>query len=112
MIDRILNVCCRVKTLYRKPIESQGTAATDDDTYQQCAQIGPNSPHCLIGIDVADRTGGEKSDTKRRREQTDTHGENDHHRIVHVMDSIVRAIGNSKGASSTSAGTPSRTLPR
>ena len=71
---------------YRKPIEIQGTAATMTSADEQGQHVADDRPHAFVGIDPADGAGGVVADAERRREQPDAHGEDHHHRVVHLVD--------------------------
>jgi hypothetical protein len=39
----------------------------------------------MVGIDAADGAGGVEADAEGRREEADSHGEDDDHRVMHLV---------------------------
>src|SRR5947199_42056 len=63
-----------------------GNEGDDEHADQQHAEVGPDPAHGSIRMDPADRARGVVAEAERRREQADAHGEDDHHRVVHLVD--------------------------
>ena len=70
----------------QEPDRQPGNGGHYERAYQERNHVAHDRLHSLVRVDAANAAGRVLADAERRREQADTHRENDHHRVMDIVD--------------------------
>src|SRR3954462_2171999 len=69
----------------QEPNRDPWHSSNDDGADEKGQHVADNRLHPLVRVDAADGAGRVVTDPKRWREQADAHGQDHHHRVVHLV---------------------------